>query len=202
MPYLLGIDIGTYSSKGVLVRESGEVVASHIVEHLLEVPHPGWAEHDAETAWWRDFVEITGALLEKSGASANQIAAAGFSAISSAVLPLDVRGNPLRKAILYGIDTRAFQEVDDLQAKSMRIQLESIAGVVLSSQYASPKVMWIRRHEPQVWDTHLIVNGTGFLLQRLTGEATLDVYDAVSFAPFVDNEAALHARAGTLCGPH
>ena len=115
MRYLLGIDIGTYSSKGVLVRETGEVVASHVVEHPLEVPHPGWAEHDAETTWWHDFVEITRTLIKNSGVHAAEIAAAGFSAISSAVLPIDADGRPLRKAILYGIDTRASKEVDELQ---------------------------------------------------------------------------------------
>ncbi len=57
----------------------------------------------------------------------------------------------------------------------------------LSSQAASPKVLWVRRHEPGVWaQTHLVLNGSGFLLYRLTGEATLDVYDAGTFAPFVD----------------
>jgi xylulokinase len=190
MRYLLGIDIGTYSSKGVLVGETGEVVASHVVEHLLEVPHPGWAEHDAETAWWHDFVEITRSLIRNSGVGADEIAAAGFSAISSAVLPIDAEGRPLRKAILYGIDTRASKEVDELQAIIDADPVLSQSGVVLSSQSAAPKVLWIRRNEPAVWErTHLIVNGTGFLLNRLTGQATLDIYDGVTYAPFVDNDA-------------
>src|SRR5512140_3634469 len=101
MHYLLGLDIGTYSSKGVLVKETGEVVASHVVEHPLEVPHPGWAEHDAETTWWGDCREIIRRLIFVSGVRPQQIAAAGFSAISSAVLPIDAEGRPLRKAILY-----------------------------------------------------------------------------------------------------
>jgi xylulokinase len=190
MRYLLGIDIGTYSSKGVLVGETGEVVASHVVEHLLEVPHPGWAEHDAETAWWHDFVEITRSLLRNSNVQATEIAAAGFSAISSAVLPIDAEGRPLRKAILYGIDTRASKEVDELQTIIDADPILNQSGVVLSSQSAAPKVLWIRRHEPEVWEcSHLIVNGTGFLLNRLTGNATLDIYDGVTYAPFVDNEA-------------
>ena len=188
-PYLLGIDIGTYSSKGVLVNESGEVVASWTVEHPLETLHPGWAEHDAETTWWHDFLEISRSLLLLSGISPRQIAAIGFSAISPAVLPLDRDGRPLRKAILYGIDTRATREVTELQQVIDRDPLLSARGVRLSSQAASPKVLWIRRHEPEIWaQTHLVVNGSGFLLYRLTGQATLDVYDAVTYAPFVDFE--------------
>lgn len=194
MRYLLGIDIGTYSSKGVLVRENGEVAASHVVEHTLEVPHPGWAEHDAEAAWWQDFITITGALIQKSGARPEEIEAAGFSAISSAVLPIDADGRPLRKAILYGIDTRASREVDELQAVIDADDKLRRQGVVLSSQSSAPKVLWIRRHEPEVWRrTHLIVNATGFLLHRLTGEATIDVYDATTYAPFVDVETLRYA---------
>jgi len=50
--YLLGVDIGTYSSKGVLVEAaSGEVVAEHSNEHGIEMPKPGWAEHDADAVW-------------------------------------------------------------------------------------------------------------------------------------------------------
>lgn len=187
--YLLGIDIGTYSSKGVLVKETGEVVASRVVEHPLEMPHPGWAEHDAETTWWNDFLEITHALLQSSGISARQIAGVGFSAISSAVLPIDREGHALRKAILYGIDTRATQEIADLQQIIDADPKLRESGVRLSSQSASPKVLWIRRNEPEVWTkTHLVVNGSGFLLYRLTGETAIDIYDAVTFAPFVDYE--------------
>ncbi len=186
--YFLGIDIGTYSSKGVLVKESGEVVASQTVEHPLEMPHPGWAEHDAETTWWKDFLEIVSALLQTSGVSPRQIAAAGFSAISPAVLPIDREGRPLRKAILYGIDTRATQEIAALQ---QIIDEHGKSPIRLSSQSASPKILWIRRNEPQVWSkTHRVVNGSGFLLYRLTGDTAIDIYDAVSFAPFVDYEHA------------
>ena len=198
--YLLGVDIGTYSSKGVLVKESGEVVACRAVEHPLEIPRPGWAEHDAETTWWNDFLAITRSLLDSNGISPKKIAGIGFSAISPAVLPIDREGRPLRKAILYGIDTRATREIAELQQVIDRDPVHRQSGVRLSSQSASPKVLWIRRHEPEIWArTHLVVNGSGFLLYRLTGEATLDFYDAVTFDPFVDYERCCWAEAIEEC---
>ena len=188
--YLLGIDIGTYSSKGALVRRSGEIVATKVVEHPLEMPKQGWAEHDAEAAWWGDFLEITRFLLHSSGISPQQIAGIGFSAISPAVLPIDREGRPLRKAILYGIDTRATAEIAELQRTIDADPVLRMQGVRLSSQSAAPKVLWIRRHEPEVWArTHLVVGGSGFLVYRLTGKVTLDIYEAAGFAPFVDLEA-------------
>ena len=66
MKYLLGVDIGTYSSKGVLLSSEGEFVAEASVEHDLIIPRPGYAEHDAEQTWWGDFVTICRAILSNS----------------------------------------------------------------------------------------------------------------------------------------
>lgn len=194
--FLLGVDIGTQSSKGALVNESGAVVAARAVEHVLEIPRPGWAEHDAESAWWHDFLEIARSVLQTSGIPPQQIAGIGLSAISPAVLPIDREGRPLRKAILYGIDIRATREIAELQEIIDNDPVYSQSGVRLSSQSALPKILWIRRNEPEVWaKTHLVVNGSGFLLYRLTGEATLDIYDAVTFAPFVDYQRCDYTAA-------
>ena len=112
--YLLGVDIGTYSSKGVLVTPDGEVVASHVVDHEMSMPHAGWFEHDADAVWWHDFVAIVRALLTKSSIAPAQILGIGTSAIGSCVLPIDDQGHPLRPGILYGIDTRATAEIEAL----------------------------------------------------------------------------------------
>ncbi len=175
---LLGVDVGTYSSKGVLVSESGTVLAERAVDHTLQMPAPGRFEQDPEEVWWKDFTTICRYLLEASGVRPARIAGVGISTISPAVVPLDRAGAPLRPAILYGIDTRAAEEA---------ARLGRLTGASLSSQSASPKVMWIRRNEPEVWArTRSIVNGSGYLNRRLTGEATIDVYDAAIFAPFFD----------------
>jgi xylulokinase len=183
---LLGIDIGTYSSKGVLVREAGEVAACSIVEHSLDMPRPGHAEHDPEKVWWHDFRTICADLLSVSGTDPRRIAGIGISTISPAVVPVDDTGKALRPAILYGIDTRATSEV---------AELTRLFGRHFDSQSAAPKVLWIRRNEPQVWArTRRIVNGSGYLVLRLTGEATIDVYDASSFAPLFDSNTRSWSR--------
>jgi xylulokinase len=176
--WLLGVDIGTYSSKGVLVRDTGEVVASSVAEHSLRMPKPGHFEHDPEETWWRDFRAICGELLRGSGIDPRTIAGIGISTISPAVVPVDEAGLALRPAILYGIDTRATREI---------AELERSTGGHFDSQSAAPKIMWIRRNEPEVWArTRGVVNGSGYLVRRLTGEATIDVYDATIFAPLFD----------------
>ena len=179
--YLLGVDIGTFSSKGVLVGDDGEVAAERTVEHSLDIPSPGWAEHDPERVWWGDFLLICRDLLQTSGVKPASIEALGVSTISPAVVAVDAEGRALRPAILYGIDTRATAEIAELSRET---------GTHHDSQSAAPKVMWIRRHEPQVWSrARWILNGSGYLNLRLTGARTIDVYDASIFAPLFDARA-------------
>jgi len=104
---LMGIDVGTSSSKGVLVTLDGQIVAEHTTQHGFDIPRPGWAEHDADAVWWHDFCRISNALIQKSGIKPERIAGVGCSAIAPTMLPLDEQYKPLRPAILYGIDTRA-----------------------------------------------------------------------------------------------
>src|SRR5688572_18147806 len=112
--YLLGIDVGTQSSKGALLRVDGRVAAYHAVEHGVSRPLPGRAEHDAEAVWWGDVVLITRALLEQAGVDPADVAAVGVSALAPTMVPVDAHGRPLRPGILYGIDTRAHVEIERL----------------------------------------------------------------------------------------
>ncbi|MBA2518140.1 MAG: sugar kinase, partial [Chloroflexia bacterium] len=107
---LLGIDIGTYSAKGVLCTPGGEVVAEAAIEHELSLPRPGWAEHDADEIWWGEFVGLCRMLLGDRYRGDDVVAVAA-SAIGPCLLPVDAAGRPLRPGILYGIDTRASAEI-------------------------------------------------------------------------------------------
>lgn len=188
--YLMGIDIGTYSSKGVLVAEDGAVAAGHVIPHTIDMPRPGWVEQDADGSWWHDCVAICRQLLAQSGIDSRHIAALGISSTSPCVLPVDAGGRPLRPAILYGIDTRATSEIAELEAELGAEALFDRYGVKLSSQSTSPKILWLRKHEPEIWaKTHLLLGGAGYLVYRLTGEAVLDIYDAGAYAPLFDVQA-------------
>ena len=86
--YTLGVDIGTFESKGVLVDFAGRVVAQAARGHEMIVPRAGWAEHRAEEDWWGDFVFITRELLRVSQVKPEEIKAVACSAIGPCMLPL------------------------------------------------------------------------------------------------------------------
>ena len=182
--YYLGIDVGTYESKGVLTDRNGRILADARIAHELSFPQPGWAEHDADATWWHDFVYLCHELVKQAGVSPGEIAGVGCSAIGPCVLPVDSDGHPLRPAILYGIDTRAAQEVEFLNQHLGADWLINETGTLLSSQAAGPKVLWIRRHEPEIWDrTWKIMTATSYLVFRLTGRVVIDYYTATAYGP-------------------
>src|SRR4051794_10246815 len=98
---ILGIDIGTSSSKGVLARIDGTVVAVAERPHHLSLPRPGWAEHDPELTWWGDFLAICQELVGQAKELGGQIAGLCVSGIGPCLLAADANGQPLRPAILY-----------------------------------------------------------------------------------------------------
>ena len=65
--YLLGVDIGSYSTKGALLSGTGELVATATRPHQMRVPAPGLAEHDAEEDWWGGLCSVTRQLLDRTG---------------------------------------------------------------------------------------------------------------------------------------
>jgi xylulokinase len=186
--YLLGIDIGTYSSKGVLVEaNSGEIIAEHAIEHGLDTPQPGWAEHDADEVWWREFAAICRTLIADSHIPPDQIDCIGVSALGACILPIDAGGQPLRKAILYGIDTRAIGEIQQLESTFTKEKIFNIAGMHLSTQSTGPKILWIKNHEPGVFDeTACFLTSQAYIVYRLTGAATLDYFTMADFSPMMD----------------
>lgn len=117
MPHYLGIDIGTFESKGTLVDDTGRIVATAARPHKMLVPQPGWAEHDAETNWWGEFCSISKELIASSGVAPSDIRSVGASGIGPCMLPVDADGVPLMNAVLYGVDTRAAVEIEELSAE-------------------------------------------------------------------------------------
>jgi xylulokinase len=181
---LLGVDIGTASSKGVLVRDDGTVVATATRPHEVSMPHPGWVEHDAQAVWWADFVEIS---QELTAAAHEPLAAVGVSGIGPCLLPVDDEDRPLRPAILYGVDTRAQVQIEELTRALGEQAILERCGSVLTSQAVGPKLAWLRANEPDTWTaTRRFLMASSFLVRRLTGAYILDHHSASQCTPLYD----------------
>lgn len=185
---VVGVDVGTGSSKGVLTTADGVVIAKTMRRHQMSLPQAGHAEMDAETIWWGEVVSICRELALH--ARGNTIAGLCVSGIGPCVLVTDADLTPLRPGILYGIDSRASAEIEELTERFGADAILDRAGSALSSQAVGPKLLWLRRREPEVWArTRRWFGSSSYVVARLTGEYVLDHHTASQCAPLYDISA-------------
>lgn len=188
MGLTLGVDIGTSSSKGVLVAADGTMLAQASRPHAVSSPQPGWFEHDPEQVWWADFAGIVAELLATHGDG--PIDAVAVSGIGPCLLPADAAGTPLRPAILYGVDTRATAQIARLAEQFGADTVLARCGSPLTSQAIGPKLAWLAEQEPQVAGaTRRWFMASSYLAFRLTGEYVLDHHSASQSVPLYSPRA-------------
>jgi xylulokinase len=187
MTHTLGIDIGTFETKGVLVAHDGTITATATRPHKMIVPRPGWAEHRADEDWWGDFVFVTKALLAQSGLDPREIKAVAASAIGPCMLPVDASGKPLMNGVLYGVDTRATAQIAALNRAIGEEVILAACGNALTSQSVGPKILWLKETHPDLFArTAKVLTSTSYLTWKLTGAYVIDHYTASSFSPLYD----------------
>jgi xylulokinase len=185
--HTLGIDIGTYQSKGVVVDREGAVAAMATRAHEMIVPRPGWAEHRPREDWWADLTALSRELLATSGLDPRAIDGMAVSAIGPCMLPVDGQGEPLMNAVLYGVDTRAAAQIASLNARIGEEAILARCGNALTSQSVGPKILWLKETHPEVYDRAAsVVTSTSYLVRKLTGETVIDHYTAANFSPLYD----------------
>jgi xylulokinase len=151
----------------------------------MSLPRPGHVEMDAEQIWWGDVASLSSELAARTNGS--RVAGMCVSGLGPCLLTTDADLRPLRAAMLYGIDTRATAEIDELTQRFGEDAILARAGKRLSTQAVGPKLLWVRRHEPEVWDrTRRWFGCSSYVVARLTGEYVLDHHTASQCDPFYD----------------
>jgi len=182
---LVGIDVGTLSTKGVLMKADGTVLATAAAAHEVCHPAPHWMEHDAEENWWGDSVRVIRGLLEMTDLPPRQIVGLCITGLFPALCPADSRGRPLRNAILYA----------DPRASEMVAKVEDAVGVPLKGDEVIPKFLWLKEHEPEVArETRMLFSVPGYIAYRLTGVHSIDFQTAYRLGGVIDDK-----RQGWKC---
>jgi xylulokinase len=180
---VIGVDVGTSSSKGVLVDLDGRLLGSSVVEHAVQRPGPGMFEMDS-AVWWDELVAIARGLLADAPAD---VRAVGVSGMGPCVLLTGEDDEPLRPAILYGVDTRSGRQIERLNDRYGADEIQRRCGSALSSQAAGAKVAWVADEEPERFaQARRLYMPSSFLARRLTGEYVLDHHSASQCTPLYD----------------
>ncbi len=168
---LVGLDVGTTGIKAVAVSPEGEVLAHAEEEYPLSTPRPGWSEQDPED-WWR---ASEAALAAVGAARASGI---GLSGQMHGLVALDASDRVLRPAILWN-DQRTGVECEEIEERIGRERLIKLTGNRALTGFTAPKLLWLRRHEPKVYEriAHVLLP-KDYVRLRLSGERAIDVADA------------------------
>ncbi len=147
-PVFLGLDVGTSGVKALLMRPSGDVVATTTVPLSLITPRPGWAEQDPAD-WWRAASGAVRALLAANPRAS--VAAVGVSGQMHSSVFLDAHGDVIRPALLWcdGRTTTECREITERAGGEDRLR-ELVSNPALEG-FTLPKVLWLRRHEPSAF---------------------------------------------------
>lgn len=201
--YVMGIDVGTNETKGVILDRECQVVHSYTVSHEIENPAPNHFEQDAEKVWWQDVCKVSVGLLKESGVPKEAIGVLGISALGCDCVPVDENCRPLCKAILYGIDSRSHEEIAWLN-EYYGGRAEEIYGHSICSSDIAPKILWIKNHLPEVYEkTYKFLTASSYLTAKLTGRYCIDKYLAEDFLPLYDleNNEPNKEMCGLYCRP-
>ncbi|KIF76387.1 sugar kinase [Streptomyces sp. 150FB] len=183
---VIGVDIGTSSSKGVLVGLDGALLRSAVREHTAERPGPGRFEMEAGL-WWREFTELTRELTAEPDTA---VVAVGVSGMGPCVLLTDEDDVPLRPAILYGVDTRSVPQIERLERRLGAREIMARGGSALTTQAAGPKIAWIAEEEPARYArARRLYMPSSWLVRALTGAYVLDHHSASQCTPLYDTAA-------------
>ena len=170
---VLGLDIGTTSTIGILIEVTGKILGMASRPVTLNSPHPGWAEEDPKE-WWDNVCGITGELLHTSGINARSIAAIGVTGMLPAVVLLD-SGDALLRPSIQQSDGRCGKQVADLRAEWDETSFIAKAGNGINQQLVGAKLRWIEEHEPDVHARIATVFGSyDYINWRLTGEKAVE----------------------------
>ncbi|MGP0069663.1 MAG: FGGY-family carbohydrate kinase [Isosphaeraceae bacterium] len=169
---LLGLDVGTQSLRAALVDLQGRTVAYGVAPIETTYPRPTWAEQKPAD-WWAAARLAVASALSSGGVAREEVVAVGLDCTACTVVACSAAGEPSRGALLW-MDQRAFREAEEISANGDPI-LRYVSGRV-SPEWMLPKALWIKRNEPRIYqEAARIVEGTDWMMYRLTGDWTLSL---------------------------
>lgn len=178
MAYMLGIDGGTESLRARLFDLSGRCLGNAATPYTTQFA-PGARAEQAPEDWWRALGNSVRGAVAESDVAPEQIEALSLATTNCTVVALDATGRALRPAILW-MDLRAGAEAADILATGDPALIVNGAGHgPISAEWMLPKALWLKRHEPSVFDAAAtIAEYQDFLTLRLTGRRTASLNNA------------------------
>ncbi len=174
-PMYLGLDIGTSSVKGVLIDGNQKLIASATSPLEVSRPRSGWSEQNPQH-WWKACNAVVGALARSKPRALAAVEGIGLSGQMHGATLLDKGDKVLRPAILWN-DARSGTECREIEASEPRAR--QISGNIAMAGFTAPKLLWVRKHEPHLFDkVAKVLLPKDYVRLRMTGEHASDMSDS------------------------
>lgn len=146
--YLIGVDIGTTSTKAALFTEAS-LITQHSIEYPLSTPIPGAAEQEPE-AIWQAVVTAIKTIIETSKIDTSQLLCLSFSAAMHSLIAIDHKGQPLTKSITWA-DTRSAKWATQLQQTGKGHEIYRRTGTPIHAMSPLVKLIWLANEHPEIF---------------------------------------------------
>jgi ribulokinase len=179
MKYVIGVDIGTQSTKALLCDERGRVVAQASKGYHPDTPQPFWAEQEAQV-WVEAVFSCLADVVARAATADSSFDPAAVRAVcisslyGGAGIPVDGRMRPLYPCLIW-MDRRAEAEVQWVREHIDLDELRRVSGNHVDSYYGFTKILWLKNNRPEVWGkTRYFLPPNAFVIHELTGEIAVD----------------------------
>lgn len=189
MNYVMGVDIGTQSTKALLVDGQGTIIAQHSQGYRVDTPKVRWAEQWPQV--WLDAVEACVAhCMAKAGVAAEQVKALCISSLyGGSGIAVDAHITPLHPCLIW-MDRRASEQVAWVREQVDLERLFAITGNSVDSYYGFTKMLWLKQHQPEVWaKTRYLLPPNSYINWCLTGALAVDHSSAGNIGGVYDVKA-------------
>ncbi len=169
---VLGIDIGTSSTKAILFDVTGAEVASASQDYPFLTPQPGWVEQDPELVWQALLKVLAGIVRRAPG---YRIVALALAAQGGSIIPADRNGDPVYPMITW-LDGRCNALIKQWEADGTAAAVTRLSGWHPFPGLPLPSIVWLRQNRPEIHAAAVRYLGPAdFLIRRLTGRLATDL---------------------------
>jgi len=179
MDYLLGIDIGTSGTKGVLMDREGKIYARAGREYSIDIPQPGWAEQNPKM-WWEATIQVIREIIKESEVNPKQVRGIGLSGQMHGTVFLDKDLQPFRPAIIWA-DQRSSSQCESIYQKIGKERLAELTGNPIATGFMGSTLLWMKENQPEEFNQiYKVTLAKDYIRYKLTGNLGVEVTDASS----------------------
>ena len=187
MSYVIGLDIGTSSSKAIIVDVSNhQILASAVCEHELLIPKPLWAEQWPE-GWLKSSYQVIKECTQKAKVNAKEVKAIAISSLyGGSGVPVGKDMEPVAPCLIW-MDRRAEAEVQWVKDNIDLDKLFDITGNYVNSYYGYAKMLWFKKNQPDIWKKiRYFVPPNNYIAYKMTGNLAVDLSSAANIGGIYD----------------